>query len=145
MIRRFGNTPVAGERYKIRHGAYAILVRDRRILLTHQQSPDPEYQLPGGGIDPGESPLQALHREVMEETGWTINEARKLGTFRRFVYMPEYDLMAEKICHIYLARPCLRKSEPTEAGHRAVWSSLARAISCVANPGDAWFLKSLTD
>ncbi|MFF5342243.1 NUDIX domain-containing protein [Streptomyces althioticus] len=27
--------------------------------------------LPGGGMDPGESPLEAAEREVREETGWS--------------------------------------------------------------------------
>ena len=42
------------------------------ILATHQAEPVPEFQLPGGGIDRGEHPIAALHREVYEETGWKI-------------------------------------------------------------------------
>ncbi len=34
---------------------------------------------PGGGIDPGESPLQAAVREVTEETGLVVDPARLLG------------------------------------------------------------------
>ncbi len=105
MIRRYGESIRRGKAYKPRPGAYALLPRGRDVLLTHQDKPIPEFQLPGGGIDPGESPLAALHREVREETGWSIASPRKIGAFRRFVYMPEYDLWAEKICHIYIAHP----------------------------------------
>lgn len=52
--------------------------------------------------------LRALHREVYEETGWTITGARRIGAYRRFTYMPEYDKWAEKLCTIYLARPARR-------------------------------------
>ena len=100
MIKRFGNPRDFGRRYISRPGAYAILPRDRRLLLTFQAAPFFEFQLPGGGIDPGETPVQALHREVYEETGWRIGGLRRLGVYRRFTHMPEYDIWAEKVCHV---------------------------------------------
>ncbi len=69
MIRRFGQQPDPGRKYTIRPSAYAILPRGASLLLTLQNAPAREFQLPGGGIDPGESAVQALHREVYEETG----------------------------------------------------------------------------
>ena len=44
----------------------------QNLLLTHQNAPEPEFQLPGGGIDPDEHPIKALHREVMEETDGSL-------------------------------------------------------------------------
>lgn len=140
MIRRFGETPQQGQTYKRRPGVYAILSRGQDLLLTHQSDPSPEYQLPGGGIDPGEHPLAALHREVFEETGWTISAPRRLGAFRRFTYMPEYDLWAEKLCMIYLARPVRQISAPTEAGHIAVWMPPPLAAQRLGNAGDRFFV-----
>ncbi len=145
MIRRFGNSPKTGQRYQPRPGAYAILPRDERILVTYQAAPHYEFQLPGGGIDPGESPIQALHREVFEETGWRISTPRKLGVFRRFVYMPEYDMHAEKLCHIYIARPVLRLGNPTEDGHTDVWLDPLEAIAKLANDGDSEMLAGWND
>ena len=111
------------------------------MLLTYQSEPEPEFQLPGGGIDPGESPLAALHREVFEETGWHIAHPRRLGAFRRFTYMPEYDLWAEKICTIYLARPVRRHGPPSEALHQAVWTRAENAAHLLANAGDRAFVR----
>ena len=142
MIRRYGRPPVKGQRYTNRPGAYAILPRDGKVLLTYQGDPHFEYQLPGGGIDPGEGPLQALHREVYEETGYRIAYPRKLGTFRRFVYMPEYDLHAAKICHIYLALPVLRLGPPVEERHSAVWMKPEEALAKLFSEGDASFLRN---
>lgn len=143
MIRRYGNKPITGQRYTQRPGAYAILPRNGRILVTYQGDPHDEIQLPGGGIDPGESAVQALHREVFEETGYRIANPRKLGAFRRFVCMPEYDLFAEKVCHIYLAMPVRRLGPPTEAGHHAVWMDPGTALAELYNEGDAAFLAGM--
>ena len=123
----------------MRPGAYAVLMWGGRMLVTHQEAPEPEYQLPGGGIDPGESPLAALHREVFEETGWSIARPRRLGAFRRFAYMPEYDLWAEKLCTIYAATPVRRMGPPTEPGHSAWWMPIDMAVERLGNPGDRHF------
>ncbi|MFL4469356.1 NUDIX hydrolase [Tateyamaria armeniaca] len=140
MNRRMGPPPEADRRYTLRQGAYAVLPRDGRVLLTCQMEDQPDIQLPGGGIDPGESPLQALHREVFEETGWHIARPRRLGAFRRFVYMPEYTLWAEKLCHIYVAWPTMQISNPTEADHEAIWLTPDDASHLLGNEGDRHFL-----
>ena len=141
MIPRVGDPVRRDIRYRLLPGIYAVLLRDAQVLLTHQMEPEPEYQLPGGGIDPGEDPIPALHREVFEETGWRIGRVRRLGAFRRFTYMPEYDLWAEKLCHIYEARPARRLGPPSEEGHTAIWTDIETAIRIVGNDGDRLFLK----
>ncbi len=143
MMRRFGETPILTQRYTMRPGVYAILERNNTLLLTHQAEPEPELQLPGGGVDPGEHPLQALHREVMEETGWIIANPRRLGAYRRFTYMPEYDLWAEKICTIYHAMPTRRLGPPTEDGHTTIWASPDVAATKLDNSGDRHFVREL--
>ncbi len=136
MIRRYGEPIRPDQRYRTRPGVYAVLQLGSQILTTHQSHPTPEFQLPGGGIDRGEHPVAALHREVLEETGWRFALQRRLGTFRRFTYMPEYDLWAEKICTVYLGRPTLCLGPPTEAGHTAVWMDIETALTVLANVGD---------
>ena len=79
MIRRFGETPEPGRKYMRRVGVYALLPRGASLLLTCQTEPGPDLQLPGGGIDPGESALGALHREVWEETDQVIDGVEFLG------------------------------------------------------------------
>lgn len=140
MTPRYGSPPEQNRRYRRRLGAYGVLWRDGRVLVTFQDARCPEFQLPGGGIDPGESPLRALYREVLEETGWRIGAPRRLGAFRRFTYMPEYDLWAEKLCTIYLARPIRQIAPPSEPGHSAHWLNPRAAVDRLGNPGDAAFL-----
>jgi len=143
MIRRYGEAVKSGQRYRMRPGVYAILPLGGDLLLTFQSEPFPELQLPGGGIDKGEDPVRALHREVYEETGWHIAAPRRLGAFRRFTFMPEYDLWAEKVCHIYVARPVLRLGPPVEALHTAMWCPAQEAVTLLSNAGERDFLRRL--
>ena len=55
-----------------RLGAYAVVLRDGHILLTRISPvgyPPGAWTLPGGGVDHGESPNDAVVRELHEETG----------------------------------------------------------------------------
>jgi 8-oxo-dGTP diphosphatase len=62
-----------------RVAAYAVVVAEGRLLLT-QLAPRTgaagRWNLPGGGIDPGESPVDAVVREVAEETGQVVDTVR---------------------------------------------------------------------
>ena len=139
-MRRYGEAIKAGQIYHPRPGVYAVLLAGSDLLVTHQSNPIPEYQLPGGGVDPGEHPIAALHREVFEETGWRMAITRRMGAFRRFTYMPDYDRWAEKICVIYLARPIRLIGAPSEAGHTAVWIKAPQGLTLLGNEGDRAFL-----
>lgn len=143
MNRRYGENVRPGQRYRRRPGVYAVLLDGDGLLLTHQAEPIPEYQLPGGGIDKGEHPIAALHREVFEETGWHIAPPLRIGAYRRFTYMPEYDLWAEKLCTIYVARPVLRMGPPTEPGHQAIWVSAREGLEILDNQGDRAMLAAV--
>jgi 8-oxo-dGTP diphosphatase len=141
MMRRFGQSPLPNQRYSLRPGAYAILPLQKRILLTAQVGDAIDIQLPGGGIDQGESQTQALYREVMEETGWQISKPKRLGAFRRFVFMPEYDLWAEKICHIYVAKPTRQICDPLEVSHFTTVMEPSEAAFALGNHGDRSFVE----
>ncbi|MEM7722571.1 MAG: NUDIX hydrolase [Pseudomonadota bacterium] len=141
MNRGFGRKPNGTTRYRPRPGVYVIVDTGDGILATFQERPYPELQLPGGGVDPGESPLRALHREVLEETGYTIRSPRRLGMFHRFTFMPEYGFHAQKQCHIYTARLGLRRGAPSEDGHTAVFLPWDTAEEKLAVAGDRMYVR----
>lgn len=76
------------------------IVKDNtgRVLLGREK--DGSWELPGGGMEHGESPKEALAREVTEETGfkadwisdqpvafWTINKEIGLPTLKWFAFV----------------------------------------------------------
>lgn len=91
----------------------AAIVRAGRVLATRRTRP-PEaagrWELPGGKVDPGEDPEQALVREIREELGCTV---RVTGTLAG-----EQQIRPGVSLHVLLAE--LVDGEPTPHEHDAL-------------------------
>ncbi|MGC7102656.1 NUDIX hydrolase [Amycolatopsis lurida] len=74
-----------------RLAAYAVCVENGRVLLARHVSPTGEsnWTLPGGGVEHGEDPFDAVIREVAEETGCDAVVERLLGVDSRVVPVGE--------------------------------------------------------
>jgi ADP-ribose pyrophosphatase YjhB (NUDIX family) len=62
----------------------ALIEKNGKYLLVRRYDPDSphwhhRWQMPGGKINPGETPLEALHREVFEETSLFVYSPSLLG------------------------------------------------------------------
>ena len=55
-----------------REAVRGIIIKDNRILMVHSKNKD--YKFPGGGMKKGEGQIEALKREVEEETGYVCNK-----------------------------------------------------------------------
>jgi 8-oxo-dGTP pyrophosphatase MutT (NUDIX family) len=67
----------APERFSCR--IYGVLRRRGEVLLTRSRFIDRQFvNFPGGGVDLGEAPIEALRREYREETGLAIKPVRVL-------------------------------------------------------------------
>ncbi|MFD7658895.1 NUDIX hydrolase [Actinosynnema sp. NPDC059797] len=91
-----------------RIGARVLLLDPAdRVLLIHARDPDHPthhwWELPGGGLDPNETPTDAARRELAEETGIHLNQlGPHLWTREsRFHYRGQDH---HRIDHVYLAR-----------------------------------------
>jgi 8-oxo-dGTP pyrophosphatase MutT (NUDIX family) len=57
---------------KPRTGVFAVCICQGALLLIKEKDHNQRWELPGGGIDPGEDFTAALCREVYEESGLDI-------------------------------------------------------------------------
>ena len=89
------------------------LTDDGRVLLIEQYrhgSGEVSLEIPGGMVDPGESPAAAAARELLEETGYEAREVAPLGTTR-----PNPAIQENRL-HTFVARGLVRRHEPLNAG-----------------------------
>ena len=70
-----------------RLAAYAVCVEDGRVLLARHVPPmgESSWTLPGGRVEHGEDPFDAVIREVAEETGCDAVVERLLGVDSRVI------------------------------------------------------------
>ncbi len=64
-------------------GVFGIIIdKEDRVLLCHRCDHD-LWNLPGGGVEKGESPWEALIREVKEETGLNVKLIHLTGIYSK--------------------------------------------------------------
>jgi 8-oxo-dGTP pyrophosphatase MutT (NUDIX family) len=61
--------------------AGVIFSQDQTMVLLVQRRDVPVWVLPGGGIEPDETPELAAAREILEETGFTVKVDRLVGFY----------------------------------------------------------------
>jgi len=85
---------------KFRVAVYGILVLDCKVLLTDTRVPSGIItNFPGGGLELGEAPVEAVEREFREETTITVAVEDLLFCTQRFQQNPEYP--HEQLIHLY--------------------------------------------
>jgi ADP-ribose pyrophosphatase YjhB (NUDIX family) len=68
---------------RVRLGAFAVIPDvGSRVLVCHRRDVD-VWDLPGGGVNAGEPPWEAVVREVGEETGLAVAVERLTGTYAK--------------------------------------------------------------
>lgn len=108
------------------HGAAILAFDPEGRVLVQQEYRYPVdaviWQLPGGLIDPDESPLEAAQRELAEETGHVADSWRLLGTFW------DNPAFEDLVVHIFVAkdaRPDGREHRDEAEWVRGEWKEMA--------------------
>lgn len=83
-------------------GAYGIIIENEKIALIKKARGGykGKLDLPGGGIEHIESPIEALHRELMEEAGVIVQEENLLDVFSNNIVWKTSDDISEDLHHL---------------------------------------------
>ncbi len=132
-IPQFGN-PL--ENCKDRPGAYAVVSNDLgQILVVTAKN---RYHLPGGGIDAGEDPQQAVVREIAEEAGYSVGGLQNIGQANQFLDTKDLGPI-NKLGTYFMGRalgaPALHAKE---YDHEAKWISPEEFLSSTAHEFHKW-------
>ena len=111
---------------KTRTGCRAVILREGKILLSHETGTG-WWLVPGGGLEPGETPEECCIREVEEETGLLVKPLRQFLTL--YEYYEEYRYISHYfICEI-TGRGQMHLTENEAArGLEPAWLPLSEAI-----------------
>jgi ADP-ribose pyrophosphatase len=88
--------------------ALVAVTAEGEVLLVRTFRVGPEkmlLELPGGIVEPGQSPLETARRELLEETGYT-GEVEPVAEIVDCGY-------STRTKHAFVARDCRRVAEPT--------------------------------
>ena len=127
-----GAQPESGLRYPLATVGALIVGPDGRVLVIRTHKWGDRWGVPGGKVDWGESLLDAVHREVREETGLSLEDVR-WGPIQEAVSHPEF----HRDAHFVLVNVVARASSSTvtlnDEAQAYAWCTPAEAAALELN------------
>lgn len=126
-------------------GAFGLLEEDGRVLLVRERrildgAPRDCWDIPGGGVEPGEALVETLVREYEEETGLLVAPAGLAFMIERFGFRSPDPSRRSRFFFFHLRRlggtlrP--RDADILEAGFRS-WAEM-RALCVQSYHAELW-------
>jgi 8-oxo-dGTP diphosphatase len=120
----------SGTMLQAQRGAYALILdSEDRVLLV--RAANGRFYLPGGRIEPGETPEQALAREVEEECGLSVRVTEPLGE----AFQPAFD--GSVMLHACYWRAEIVGLAHDEPEHQLLWTPPGEAPPRLHRAADA--------
>lgn len=130
--------------------ARAVVTDGDSVIVV--EDPQKKYIVPGGRLEKGEAPEDAMQREVLEETGWTVASFRQIGVLHYHHLQPgsaDYPHSSPDFLQIvYAATPGEYKPELKEVDGYEIGAELMpvpEAQRLPLDPGELEFLDAAID
>ena len=137
--------PQFGERrsdrtYVDRPAAFGILEREGKIALVHIVKTDGAswHDLPGGGVDEGETAAQGVMREFGEEAGLKVAVRSSFALADQFFVNTEGEAWNNRSAFFVLDLVAEDAALKIEEDHMLVWLSPLEAIAALRHDSHAW-------
>jgi len=89
-----------------------------RLLLVQRANPPAQgkWSLPGGRLEPGETPETGVVREVREETGLDVTVIREVGTIQRDALLGDTYVIRDFLCALSTDATPVADDDASDAG-----------------------------
>ncbi|MCR5876085.1 NUDIX domain-containing protein [Phenylobacterium sp. J426] len=138
-IPQFGQ-PEPGRTYGDRPAAFGIAERDGKIAAVRVKKPDHAawLDLPGGALDPGEGPEEAVVREFAEETGLKVAVGEAYARADQFFVNTSDKAFNNRATFLVLDITGEDAELKVEDDHTLVWLPPHEAIETLRHEAHAW-------
>ena len=127
--------------YITRPGVYAVVKNtDKKIAVIETGN---GYFLPGGGIEIGESDVDALKREIVEEIGYQALIHFEIGEAIEYIDADREAKHYQIHSKFYKVQLGSKIVEGVEKDHRLVWLWQEDAIKLLKRQGQVWAVQSM--
>ncbi|MGG0153393.1 NUDIX hydrolase [Bacillus mycoides] len=123
--------------YVLRPSCYAIIFHSSSSKIAVIQKGD-RYFLPGGGMEGNETKEECLHRELLEELGWTIEIEQYIGNAARYFYAKKEDTYYLNDGFFYITSMVNKQTETSEEDHVLQWMPPLLAIEFLIHDHQKW-------
>lgn len=136
---RFGE-PEPGVAYRERPAAYGLLEQGGWLGLVHVTLEDrpPFYDLPGGGIDPGEDAIAALVREFGEETGLIVRAGGEVARAEQYMLSAHREYFLSQGTFFEAIQTGADAALKIEHDHELEWLAPGEALVKLRHGSHAW-------
>lgn len=136
---QFGDL-LPGRDYADRPAAFGLLERDGQLAVVRVTKPDAQawFDLPGGGVDPGETPDQAVVREYGEEAGLKVRAGPAFAEADQYFLNTEGVAWNNRSVFFRLELLATDPSLKIEDDHALVWLPPLEAIASLRHDSHAW-------
>jgi 8-oxo-dGTP pyrophosphatase MutT (NUDIX family) len=118
-----GNYPDDLPRHSVSAGG--AVIREDGLILAIKRADNGEWVLPGGTVELDEDPRDTVRREVLEETGVTVEPGELTGVYK--------NMRLSVVSLVFRCRPLWGAAQPTEEAAEVAWLDSAQVTSRMAD------------